>query len=177
MKSLFSIHAGEFLVGDHIIRKRGAYDVWVPAKDSGVDLLVTRKDRRGRPVALQAKFSRSFGLDALHGEQALGWFSLQPGKIRSSTADIWVFVVVTWKHKEHYVLIPTTELRKLVPRSSRSIWHLYLTIIKGKGNAYRCYQTRGLRKAEKYALADAPPQDKKRDLSQWLERWDLIDQE
>ena len=54
MKSLFSIHEGEFLVGDHITRKRRAYDVWLPAKDSGVDLLVTRKDRRGRPTALQA---------------------------------------------------------------------------------------------------------------------------
>ncbi len=43
MKTLFTIHAGEFLVGDHISRRFGLkYDVWVPAKDTGIDLLVTR---------------------------------------------------------------------------------------------------------------------------------------
>ena len=175
MKSLFSIHEGEFLVGDHITRKRRAYDVWVPAKDSGVDLLVTRKDRRGRPVALQAKFSRSFKIDVSLGEEARGWFTLKPAKIRASTADIWVFVVVTWKHKEHYLLIPTAELQKLLPRSHGGIWHLYLTIMKGKDDRYKFYQTLGLRKAEKRALAENPPKDKKRDLSRWMDRWDLLD--
>jgi hypothetical protein len=175
MRSLFSIHAGEFLVGDHITRKRRAYEVWVPAKDSGVDLLVTRKDRRGRPTALQAKFSRSFKVDALLREEARGWFTLKPAKVRTSTADLWVFVVVTWKHKEHYVVIPTLELQKLLPHSRVRIWHLYLTIMMSNGRRYRCYQTRGLVKAEKRARLEKPPTDKKRDLSRWLERWDLLD--
>ena len=39
MKPIFTIHEGEFLAGDHINRKLGhKYDVWVPTKDSGVDL-------------------------------------------------------------------------------------------------------------------------------------------
>ena len=82
---------------------------------------------------------------------------------------------MTWKHKEHYLLIPTKELQKLVPPLSGAIWHLYFTIMKGKGKRYRCYQTRGLRKSEKRALAVDPPTDKKRDLSRWLDRWDLLD--
>jgi 3D (Asp-Asp-Asp) domain-containing protein len=40
MKPLFTIHEGEFLVGDHINRKLGnKFDVWVPTKDSGVEFL------------------------------------------------------------------------------------------------------------------------------------------
>jgi hypothetical protein len=63
MKPLFTIHEGEFLVGDYINRKLGRkFDVWVPSKDSGVDLLVTRKRHEGKPVRLQVKFSRSFDI-------------------------------------------------------------------------------------------------------------------
>lgn len=51
----------------------------------------------------------------------------------------------------------------------------YLTIMKGNDGQYRCYQTRGLKKAEKRALTDSPPKDKLRDLSRWVERWDLLD--
>ncbi len=51
MKPLFTVHEGEFLVGDYINRKfRRKYDVWVPTKDIGIDLLVTRKQRRGKAV-------------------------------------------------------------------------------------------------------------------------------
>lgn len=63
MKPSFTIHEGEFLVGDHINRKLGRkFEVWVPTKDSGVDLLVTCKRRRRNPVALQVKFSRGFSI-------------------------------------------------------------------------------------------------------------------
>jgi hypothetical protein len=48
----------EFLVGDHINRQLGhKYNVWVPTKDSGVDLLVTRKGGKGRAAGLRVKFS------------------------------------------------------------------------------------------------------------------------
>lgn len=51
MKPIFTIHAGEFLVGDHITRKyRGKYEVWIPATDTGIDLLVTQLKKRRDPV-------------------------------------------------------------------------------------------------------------------------------
>ena len=40
MRPLFTVHAGEFLVGQHIEGFKGK-NVWVPTKDTGVDLLVT----------------------------------------------------------------------------------------------------------------------------------------
>jgi len=52
MKPLFTIHAGEYLVGSHIEQKFRRVNVWVPSRDTGVDLLVS--DRRNRhAVSLQ----------------------------------------------------------------------------------------------------------------------------
>ena len=41
MKPLFTIHAGEFLVASYIEQKFKDYLVWLPSRDSGVDLLLT----------------------------------------------------------------------------------------------------------------------------------------
>lgn len=46
MQPLFTIHAGAYLVGSHIKQHlRGPngekVNVWVPSKDTGIDLLVT----------------------------------------------------------------------------------------------------------------------------------------
>ena len=97
------------------------YNVWVPTKDSGVDLLVTRKRGNGRAVGLQVKFSRSFDIpeELTRHVLATSWYTLDPKKIRSSEADLWVFVFMTLRHERYFVLIPTSELRKRIPRSCR----------------------------------------------------------
>ena len=41
MRPLFTIHAGEFVVGDYIERKFRRVNLWVPSRDTGTDLLVT----------------------------------------------------------------------------------------------------------------------------------------
>ena len=59
MRPMFTVHAGEFLVGQHI---EGAFkdkNVWVPTKDVGVDLLVTNSANT-KAATLQVKFSRDF---------------------------------------------------------------------------------------------------------------------
>ena len=46
MKPMFTIHEGEFLVGDYINRNlKDKYEVWVPTKDEGTDLLVTHRKK------------------------------------------------------------------------------------------------------------------------------------
>jgi hypothetical protein len=174
MKPLFTIHEGEFLVGDYINRRLGhKYDIWVPTKDSGVDLLVTRKRLRGKAVGLQVKFSRGFGI----GEEmarhliATSWYTLDPSKIRKSQADLWVFVILTLKHEEHFVVIPTRELRKRIPRGGSKIWHLYLAVFDDES----CYEVRNLSKEEKLDLHHRGVRDRRRDFSEWLEHWDLLD--
>ena len=173
MKPMFTVHVGEFLVGDHINRRLGRkYEAWVPTKDEGVDLLVTRRRGRHKPVKLQVKFSRSFYPESVPPDQlvAWGWFTLKPVKIRTSRADLWVFVILTARHEPHFVIIPTRELKKRMRGDKGKIWHLYLCALR-KG---RCFNTRGLTKAERQILYATGKTKKKRDYSPYFGNWKLL---
>lgn len=61
MQPLFTIHAGEYLVGSHIeqhLRDPNGdnVNVWVPSKDTGVDVLVTDKTNK-KTTSLQVKLA------------------------------------------------------------------------------------------------------------------------
>lgn len=175
MKPIFTIHEGEFLVGDHINRKLGRkYDVWVPAKDTGIDLLVTRKRQRGKAVGLQVKFSRSFSIreELARHLIATSWFVLDPKKIRRSQADLWVFVIITLKHQKHFVIIPKRELQRRIPRNKDKKWHLYLWVY----DDCTCYQVRDLSEEEKLDTMHYGVRKRQHDFSKWLENWKLLDQ-
>ncbi len=58
MKSMFTIHAGEYLVGLHV-QKSLKLNAWIPAKDTGIDLLVT-DDANLHAVSLQVKYGKDF---------------------------------------------------------------------------------------------------------------------
>ena len=176
MKPMFTVHEGEFLVGDYINQELGKkYEVWVPTKDTGVDLLVTRKRGRQKqkPVRLQVKLSRGYHPDTLPPEQlaAFGWHALRPSSIRKSTADLWVFAILTLRHKEHYVLIPTEELKSRMPARPGGMWNLYLAVL----HSGKCYDMRGLKKVEQQMAVLGGIKDKKRDYSKYLENWKLLD--
>lgn len=174
MKPLFTIHEGEFLVGDYINRKLGRkFDVWVPSKDSGVDLLVTRKRREGKPVRLQVKFSRSFDIkqDFARHVIATSWFRLEPRKIRKSLADLWVFVILTLRHEEHFVVIPKRELQRRVPRHVGKRWDLYLWVYEDGS----CYQVRDLNTEDRLETIRHRVRDRRRDFCEWLENWNVLE--
>ncbi|MBM7457244.1 putative helicase [Oceanisphaera litoralis] len=64
MQPLFTIHAGEYLVGSHIEQAMtdpngDKINVWIPSKDTGVDLLITDKNNK-KTTSLQVKFSKDF---------------------------------------------------------------------------------------------------------------------
>jgi len=174
MKPIFTIHEGEFLVGDHINRKFGRkYNVWVPTKDSGVDLLVTRKTGGGKPVGLQVKFSRSFDTsdELTRHVLATSWYTLDPKKVRQSQADLWVFVFMTLRHERYFVLLPTSELRKRIPRSCGAKWNLYLWAYADGS----CYQVRDLNLEGRLNAVHRGVQDRYRDFSNWFENWQLLE--
>jgi len=54
MKTLFTVHAGEFLVDSEIEQQIPGARIWLPSKDTGIDLLVT-DSRNTQAVALQVK--------------------------------------------------------------------------------------------------------------------------
>jgi len=174
MKPLFTIHEGEFLVGDYINRTFGRkYDVWVPTKDSGVDLLVTRKGHKGKPLGLQVKFSRSFDIhkELSRDVLATSWYTLDPKKIRQSAADSWVFVFVTLRHERYFVLIPTPELRRRIPQGRQSKWNLYLWAYADGS----CYQVRDLNLEGRLTAVHRGVQDPYHDFSKYFEAWRLLD--
>ena len=80
MRSLFTVHAGEYVVASEIERRFRRTNVWVPSRDTGVDLLVTDRRSRGA-LSLQVKFSKDFL--ATHMEpafqkqlRACGWWTI-----------------------------------------------------------------------------------------------------
>lgn len=174
MRPLFTIHAGEFLVGEYISRAlKGKFDVWLPVQDTGVDLLLTPSVPRTkvRPLTLQVKFSRSFPAKIQQPEfLARGWFTLQPTKILKSRADVWIFVVLTMRHDPHFILVPLNELKRRIPRPIPRIWHMYLTIYRGS----RAFDTRGLRSQEILACPLRGVKDLRRDYTACLENWSLL---
>lgn len=173
MKPLFTIHEGEFLVGEYISRKfKDKCDVYVPVKDRGIDILVTYKKKRIPPIGIQVKFSRGFNDRHKTPDQFItrGWYTLDPQKVRKSPADLWVFAILTLRHDAYYVVIPQSELRKRIPRKCPKRWHLYITVYKGD----RCYDTRGLKNTKVRQLIDSNCIEPRRDYTKYLNNWKLI---
>ena len=93
MKPMYTVHIGEYLVGEWIEKLYGsgkkAWRVWTPSRDTGIDLLVTSADCR-RTVSLQVKYSKTY--PRLYECKSFGWWELTRTAIENSTADFWVFV-------------------------------------------------------------------------------------
>jgi hypothetical protein len=112
---MFTIHAGEYLAGLHLQHRFPRLNLWLPTKDTGVDLLVTDRENRSA-VSLQIKYGKDFLPDKSAEVQkrfrCLSWFTLNAAKLDVSTADLWVFVLHSFKHdKPDFVIIPKDELR------------------------------------------------------------------
>jgi len=159
MKPLFTVHAGEYLVGSYIERTHPRWRVWMPSKEIGIDLLVT-DSRNRRAVSLQVKFSKDFNptrpqrSEFLKGKlMASGWWTHQPQKIQKSKADLWVFVLPSFLvHETSFILIPPGELlrrfRTIFRHSGKRI-HSYLWVTRTK----RCWEARGLPIADQERIA------------------------
>ena len=173
MRPLFTIHAGEFVVGDFIEKKYGV-NVWVPSKDTGVDLLVTDAKNQ-KAISLQVKLSRNFlatDMPAIFQKplRACSWFSLNRQKIANSKADYWVFVLVDFegRSKDFVIMKPSQLLARL--DSIHGKWKItptYLWVTKKDC----CWETRGLKRREQEAIAQGEYADEVRDFSAYLNDW------
>jgi hypothetical protein len=150
MTPLFTIHAGEYLAGSYIERHfKNRLNVWIPSKDTGIDLLVS--DRRNRRTAsLQVKFGKDF-LPEMAAEfreplRVCSWFTINGGKLRESEADFWVFVLSGFKRRSpDFVVLPTAELRRRLRRihgpKGNKVIQSYLSVTERN----RCWETRDLK--------------------------------
>lgn len=182
MKPLFTIHGGEYLVGSHIERTFKEVNVWVPSRDKGIDLLVTdRKNRRAR--SLQVKFGKDWLVTHMKPEfreplRACGWWTINYGKLRTSLADFWVFVLPGFKgHTTDFIIVPPTELRKRLlsihdsPMKDKEMIQSYLWVTEDK----RCWETRGLTLEKQRQIAAGNYRNAIRDLTKYLNIWSPLD--
>src|SRR3989304_4893957 len=172
IKPLFTVHAGEYLVGAHIERTYPRWNVWIPSKDTGIDLLVTDA-QNSKAVSLQVKFSKDF--NPTHGSLlaqnhllASGWWTHDMKKIQKSNADFWIFVLPSFAEKKtSFIIMPPPELlrrlRSINVMSEKRI-HSYFWVTKTR----RCWETRGLANADQELIALDRFSDKNRDFTMFL---------
>lgn len=178
MRPIFTVHAGEYLVGCYIEKKLKGVDVWVPTKDTGVDLLLTNSKRK-RTVSLQVKFSKSFLETHLPKSyrkalKSCGWWTLNRDKLRNSKADFWVLVLFSAYHKQqHFIVISPKELLKKIKnlRGNVKNMNLYLWVTEKK----RCWETRELSKKEADLIPQGAYRNPKRDFTKFLEAWEPVE--
>jgi len=172
MKPLFTVHAGEYLVGSYIEEHYPKWNVWVPSKDTGVDLLVT-DTQNARTVSLQVKFSKDFtpthrAILLQSKLMAAGWWTHQEKKIKDSKADFWVFVLPSFtEHHTSFIIIPPVELlrrfRAIHSKAEKRL-HSYLWVTKSG----RCWESRGLNNANQEMIAFDRFNNTTRDFTQFL---------
>ena len=177
MKPLFTLHAGEHLVGAYLEQTFKRANVWVPLSDTGVDLLVT--DARNRAaVSLQVKFSKDFLVTHMAREfqeqlRACGWWSLNREKLARSPADYWVFVLLGFASRTRdFVVIPRDALLDSLSavHGPRKIIQTYIRVTQRK----RCWETRGLSRADQLQLTRGDYEHPHRDLTKWLNNWEPV---
>lgn len=173
MRPLFTVHAGEFLVGSEIERRIPNASVWLPARDTGIDLLVTNS-RNKRAVTLQVKYSRDFvprmESPVSQGLRAQGWWTYSRKKLRASKADLWIFVLPSFEHKQtHYILIPPHELDRRLSRiygNAERVQSYLCVTDKGK-----CWDARNLSKKDRILIANHSYSNPDRDFTPYLGAW------
>ena len=178
MKPLFTVHAGEFIAGDYIERTFRRVNVWVPTKDKGVDLLVS--DAKNKTVvSFQVKFSRDYLATHMPADfqkplRACSWFSLKRGKIATSVADYWIFVLLGFARRStDFIVIKPLELLKradaIFGRSDRIDSYLWVT------EKVKCWETRDLRKDDEFSIAQGRFTDPHRDYTEFLNNWEAVE--
>jgi len=174
MKSLFTVHAGEYLVGAQLELQFKRVNVWIPLRDTGIDLLVSDSHNQ-KTVSLQVKFSKDFLVTHMGPEfqkelRASGWWTINRDKLANSPADYWVFVLQGFASRStDCVVVPRRELLRilLAVHGHRKIFQVYISVTERD----KCWDTRGLSHAAQLQVARGDFKNKDRDLTQWLNNW------
>ncbi len=181
MRPIFSVHAGEYLVGTHIEEKYKNLNVWIPSKDTGIDLLVTDKTNT-KTLSIQVKFSKDFlGSVGKGTSEAVatkvksgGWWTFRQDKIKDSPADLWILVLYRFTERDYdFVIIEPEELLSRyfqLGRETAVIQSYVWVTTSGK-----CWETRGLNKLDQEAIAKDEYSERIRDLSDYLNNWKTVE--
>ena len=180
MKPLFTIHAGEFLVDCEIERKFRRVNVWIPAKDSGIDLLISNHNNT-KTVSLQVKFSRDYLFTNMKDVflrknlRAGGWWTPTRQQIEKSNAQYWVFVLVGFAIRStDFIIIRPDDLRErfnVIHGNATKKFQSYLWVTQ----KHKCYETRGLKRPDQLLIAENKFENADRDFTAYLNNWAPIE--
>ena len=179
MRPLFTIHGGEYLVGSHIERNYKHVNVWIPSRDTGVDLLVS-DSRSKRAISLQVKFSKDYLVTDMGAEfqknlRACGWWTINRKKLRSSPANLWILVLLGFeRHSTDFIIIPPKRLLQFLkgihgPKDDPIQSYIWVT------EDDECWETRGLGRKEQLQIANGSYDNPRRSLGQWHNVWTPIE--
>lgn len=180
MKTLFSIHVGEVLAGTYIEEHFKNINIWLPSKDTGIDLLLTDKSNK-HSISLQVKFSKDFSGSSIKNSpseislnvKSQGWFKFAKAKLNKSPADYWILVLYTFTKKDFdFVVIKPHELLRRLAAFGKNTEVIQSYIWVTKNN--KCWETRGLKKIEEIAIANDNFKQSDRDLTEYLNNWNPI---
>ena len=174
MKPLFTIHAGEYLVGAQLEQQFKRINVWIPLRDSGIDLLVS--DRRNRnTLSLQVKYSKDFLVTHMGPEfqkelRACGWWTINREKLAKSSANYWVFVLQGFSSRStDFVIVPRVKLLKSLQavHGRKKLIQVYIWVTERN----KCWDTRGLSRPAQLQVAHGTFKHRHRDMTEWLNNW------
>ena len=174
MRPLFSLHAGEYLVGSYLEQHYPELQIWIPAKDTGVDLLVTDQTGR-RSRSLQVKFSKDFLPTHMapafrKSLRAYGWWTFNREKLKKSRADLWVLVLQGFSAQStDFVVIPPKDLLVRLDAMHGQAGTIQSYVWVSSKDA--CWETRGLHKEAQLAVAAGTYKDETRRLTSYLNNW------
>ncbi|GBD98662.1 hypothetical protein BMS3Abin07_00688 [bacterium BMS3Abin07] len=185
MKPLFTIHAGEYLVGSYIENQFKNTHIWIPSKDIGIDLLSSDLLNK-KFVSLQIKFSKDYiethppYRHDIFQERLLScsWFKLSRNNIEKTKADLWIFIICgsnerNMMNMQYLIIEPKPLLRKLIKiYGDLNTYWIYFWITKNG----KCWDTRGLNKNEQILVANDTFKDKSRDFTSFLNNWYKIEE-
>jgi hypothetical protein len=177
MKPIFTIHAGEYIVAAALESKFQDFNIWLPSKDTGIDLLVTNKSNT-KTVSLQVKFSKDFS--TTHTKEIFrpnikgtGWWTLDRSKIEKSNADYWVFILYSLERKIHdFIIIKPGKLLTIFKNNNRNENRIHCYITTTIFNTV--FETRGLSSKDMELLCSNKLTSPKRDLKVYLNNWGAI---
>lgn len=185
MKCLFSIHAGEYLVGSHIENQHKSLNVWIPSKDTGVDLLLTSR-KANRAASIQVKFSKDYSSDPSMEPfqqkgsllKTCGWHSIKREKLKNSPAQFWVFVLRGYEtNRPDFIIIPATDLLRRLEAifGQQATFRSYLWITKPGGNwrTAKCWEARDLNKQDRLRIVAGTYENALHDMTEYL-AWDTL---
>jgi hypothetical protein len=175
MKPLFTVHGGEYLVGSYIEQNYANVKLWIPSRDTGIDLLVTDSHDHS-PLSIQVKFSKDWLVTHMKPEfheplRACGWWKINRDKLSDSPADYWVFVLLGFKrHSTDYIVMPIKKLQSRLTSihgSQKKEIQCGLWVTETK----KCWEARGLPVGDQRKIADDSYQNPTRNLTKWLNNW------